>query len=243
MRSEFNRMRRITPLQNELSNTRDKSGVSPLHIAVRVGSSEIVGRLLQAKADPNLAAKDGSTPLLNAVGNLIWKETTISKRVQKNYLAIAKMLLEAGADILSQSGEDDRTTLHDIIASKNDDLLEVARERIDPRALSLTTRRGHSVLHEAVVGGFVRAVELLAHYQNGALLDMRDENGHTALTLALSPFVRHDKRTIVSIAKILLNSGANPFAVDNNGSSVVQAIKKRNLSQVPLFCCLFVSSI
>ena len=103
-------------------------------------------------------------------------------------------------------------------------------ERAGLRLLSATTRRGRSVLHEAVVSGNTMAVERLASFQSGALLELRDENGHTALTLALSSFTKCSKQTKVATISTLLNLGANPFAVAE-GTSVSRAVQDRGLSK------------
>jgi len=50
-------------------NAFDKSGVAPLHRAVRTRGSAAVGALIESGADPLLMNKNGSTPLHLAVQN------------------------------------------------------------------------------------------------------------------------------------------------------------------------------
>ena len=50
-------------------NALDKSGVAPLHRAVRTRCSAAVGTLIENGADPRLINKSGSTPLHLAVQN------------------------------------------------------------------------------------------------------------------------------------------------------------------------------
>ena len=50
-------------------NTVNKTGVSPLHRAVRSRCAEAVRTLLQRGADPELRNKSGSTPMLLATHN------------------------------------------------------------------------------------------------------------------------------------------------------------------------------
>ncbi len=77
-------------------NTFDKSGVAPLHRAVRTRSSSAVRALIEHGADPRLKNKSGSTPLHLAVQNTGRSNsgTDAAKEEQARVIAI---LLEHGA--------------------------------------------------------------------------------------------------------------------------------------------------
>lgn len=103
---------------NTLVNVRDSdSGEAALHIVVRRRDAPWMGFLLQENADPNVRDRAGNTPLLLAAVAgyaegvrimLLVKaqvdlknnsgETPLIKAVQARDAAIAKMLLDAGAD-------------------------------------------------------------------------------------------------------------------------------------------------
>ena len=98
-------------------NYRGSDGSSGLHIALRRRSSNWVGYLLAHDADPNLADKNGDTPLIigarlgfsEGVARLLMARALVDKQnklgetplivaSQARQAGIVRMLLEAGAD-------------------------------------------------------------------------------------------------------------------------------------------------
>ena len=98
-------------------NARDEKGETALIVAITRRDEEWTGFLLNEGADPNLAARNGETPLIaasrigfgGAVVDLIrlgakidasnrMGETPLIVAVQNRHSAIAKALLELGAD-------------------------------------------------------------------------------------------------------------------------------------------------
>jgi ankyrin repeat protein len=74
----------------------DKSGVAPLHRAVRNRCSGAVGALIAHGADPRLMNKSGSTPLHLAVQNT-GKSNSGSDAAKDEQRGIIALLLEHGA--------------------------------------------------------------------------------------------------------------------------------------------------
>jgi ankyrin repeat protein len=74
----------------------DKSGVAPLHRAVRTRSSAAVSALIDRGADPLLMNKSGSTPLHLAVQNT-GKSNSGSEAAKEEQHRIIALLLEHGA--------------------------------------------------------------------------------------------------------------------------------------------------
>jgi len=77
-------------------NAPDKSGVAPLHRAVRTRSSEAVSALLAGGANPTLKNGSGSTPLHLAVQNT-GRGGPGSARARNEQRTIIGLLLDAGA--------------------------------------------------------------------------------------------------------------------------------------------------
>jgi ankyrin repeat protein len=98
-------------------NSRDDKGMTGLIVAIARNDDEWTGFLLNQGADPNLAARNGETPLiaaarigfLGAAADLIrlnvkvdtpnrMGETALIVAVQQRHTEIVKLLLAAGAD-------------------------------------------------------------------------------------------------------------------------------------------------
>jgi ankyrin repeat protein len=78
------------------ANALDKSGVAPLHRAVRTRSSAAVSTLIAHGADPLLGNRTGSTPLHLAVQNT-GRSDSGSDAARSEQARIIAMLLESGA--------------------------------------------------------------------------------------------------------------------------------------------------
>jgi len=85
-------------------NALDKSGVSPLHRAVRTRTSEAVRALLAGGAHVGLRNKSGSTPLHLAVQDT-GKGGAGSTRARNEQVKIIAILLEAGARVRDKDGK------------------------------------------------------------------------------------------------------------------------------------------
>ncbi|KAH8177980.1 ankyrin repeats (3 copies) domain-containing protein [Sarocladium implicatum] len=176
------------------------SGTTALIEAVG-GSTELVGRLLQAGSDPNVRGLEGYTALSVAVelkrGDLVSilieagadvelslddKTTPLMLATRLGDAQLVLQLLRAGADPLS-TDEDDRTA-HDMAETESDrDLLLALRvwgshaHNPDPKA------RMQSRLWTSVECGWIRGVEIAL--EDGADIEAVDELGYGVLHLAL----------------------------------------------------------
>jgi ankyrin repeat protein len=88
-------------------NARRSSGATPLYCAASYDQLEGVQLLLKRKADPNLTAKRGWTPLMTAID---------AKRPSS--AAIVEALLQAGANVASRTPATRSTSLH--VAARRD---------------------------------------------------------------------------------------------------------------------------
>lgn len=137
-------------------NAQGKDGATPLLIAVNHREVECVKYLIAAKADVNLADKDSITPLIEATqkGSNIFVANTA-----KNRTAIAKMLVEAGADIHAVSPEK-ATALH-FAASTGD--LETVRLLLKKGAnKAALDAKGRNALYYAEAKKHAAIADLLA---------------------------------------------------------------------------------
>lgn len=148
----------------------EKTGLSPLHLAVRKELYEIVGRLLTRGADPML--KDG-----HGGG------TAILRAIDSGNIAIVELLLKhVGERDLAQCVDDDgRSLLHGACAQGEPKLVRLLKERnLDPNALD---RNGLTLLHEASRCGKVEVARILLE-ELGAEPNIQDNFGRTPFTLA-----------------------------------------------------------
>lgn len=139
-------------------------GQSALHVLSKFWALEdILNLCIEAGADVNLQDDKGQSPLhLSAKGR---------------YPDVCKYLLESGAN-KNLRDNDQRSPLH-LAALSNGAAKPLLRSGVD---LNLLDKDGRTALHLAALGG--HSGVLLALYEHGASVEIRDAGGKTALDLA-----------------------------------------------------------
>ena len=159
---------------------RNSAGVTPLLVAARRGSGECVQLLLGAGASANETSTLG------------WTALSVSAR--NGHLESLKVLLDAGAEI-EQAGQEGQTPL---LAACREGRAPVVRELLRRGANPKARAQGKTALMLAASAGSQELVSLLL--KDDTDLNVRDERGHNALSLALAS-------NSLEIAKILRGRG------------------------------------
>jgi ankyrin repeat protein len=188
-------------------NVKDDIGESPLHLAVRRGSLEIVEELLAANANVNAKSKNGSTPLHLLVENSEYRN-----------LEIARRLIENGADVNAKRRKTSWSMLH-WAASGNDteltELLLSAGADVDEQANS----NRETPLH---VTKAVAVADLLL--DAGANVNAGDKEGFSPLFRAIaSPTKDNPISQITELIDRLVEAGADIHTQAGNGWSLLDA--------------------
>lgn len=95
----------------DINQRDDERGFAPLYIACNENDTAMVHVLLVAGADPGVATKKGTTPLIKAV--------------QKENIYMVDLLLSHGAKIDQKNIINDNTPLHAAIAKANSDIVSL----------------------------------------------------------------------------------------------------------------------
>ena len=138
------------------------SGITMLHVATSQRLDEAVQRLLEEGVDPNLASKDGGTPLTMAA--------------QRNAVRIGEMLMDAGANIHHEDKAQDQP-IHVAAQQRAGGMLSLLLMR--GARIDAGNAKGMTALHLAAREGWAEGVRLLI--DAGANVKMRDLQGRTAL--------------------------------------------------------------
>jgi len=124
-----------------------EDGFTPLSLAAYFGNEDVIRTLLLAGADPNVPSKNG------------FSVYPIHSAVASNFTMIAKMLLEAGADInvIQKSGA---TPLHSAAHNGNIELLIVLLEA--GAIVDAKMEDGKTAADKAYEKGFVEIAKILS---------------------------------------------------------------------------------
>ncbi len=223
----------------KLINARNLAGKTALHEASRTGNLPFIRTLLTAGADINAVDETGKTSLTDAI---------VANRTDA-----VKLLLDKGASPVMQDMYG-RNAFHEAVENSTPEIIAMlrnaganpmARDSWGKTPLSLAFRKsGETVL--AVIGTNTNIVDsdgntplhIAVTERSGddvlkALIgarfpvNNRNRTGSTALMLAV-------KEGSESAARILLASGADPFAADNSEASAVTIALSDKQTFVPV---------
>ena len=188
----------------------NESKAFALMLAARRGNVEVVKELLERGADVNLKGKGGSTALLSVLLDMEWGIP------QQSIVDIVKLLLEYGADVKVRD-DDNRTTIHAAIITKSAEIVKLLLDKDK----DLVNQDGSMDLHNALMFGSPDIVQILL--DAGA-----DPNSESYGKTPLMSSVLN-----INTAKMLIDSGANVDAQDNEGGyAMLYAIKEKNYEVV-----------
>ena len=174
-------------------NVQIGGGYTPLHFAAWLGTSDHINALIEAGADVNSSADDGTTPLMNAVRDPRSPNVSVS-------------LITAGASVTATDNTG-RTPLH--IAAASGHPMTVDALLAAGAGVEVSDEDGWTPLHFATTGSDDSTVAII---RAGAAVNARSKDGTTPLHLVAAFSNQAGIRT-------LLNAGANPNALNDKGFS------------------------
>lgn len=231
-------------------NAADSDGNTPLHIALQHKNAKHARLLIAAGADLHTTNKEQKT-LLHAAANDstgeilklllknglqdavnardVYGKTPLHDAVIKNSVKAARILIAAGADILT-TNEKQETLLHTAVHDRNTsgELLSLLLAHGLKEAVNATDLNGETALYTAVQRGHEKHARILI--AAGADIHTTCENQETLLHAA----VQGENREIL---KLLLDSGLEDAvnAADEDGeTALMQAVSEQLYSIIRL---------
>jgi ankyrin repeat protein len=192
-------------------HARDGLQRTPLHWAAKGGNPEVALLLIERGADVNGTDEGGSTPLRLAAMGGNWEPNLPGFVVPGEHAAVAKMLLDHGADCNASSFMG--TPLAEAIRSGASDVAEVLLEH-GASAEPGEARSGLPPLHMAAFMGDTAVIESLLG--GGANVDATDQVGRTPLFLGALA-IR------IEAVRLLLQHGAKVQTADRFGRTPLHA--------------------
>lgn len=209
------------------------NGDTPLHVAAKLGHTDIIKFLVEKGANVNAVNPTGGMIFASASSNSPFKNT--DQREENNIgqtplhaalevndiprpalLEIVRLLLEKGADVNAQNG-DTYPPLYLTIFPGHDDIANLLLEHgADPVAYNI---RYGTLLHEAAARGRIEIMELLITH--GAKIDA-DKGRHGDTETPLHIAVRREQPEAV---RYLLAKGASTEILNSDQKTPLQLTK------------------
>ncbi len=176
-------------------NSRGHFGNTPLHMAIRYGSSELIGDLINAGADVNAKNNAGDTPL--DMAKKLGRDD-VSKNIMNGVFDVTDTVDTNAREIDNQIGQDqksknDRNRLNLAIEKDNKDLfntlLKNKRTTANLDHYLHDTQGTQTLLHNAIALNRQWAVEKLLEHKVSINLEVNGKDGEpgiTALELAFN---------------------------------------------------------
>jgi ankyrin repeat protein len=219
-------------------NTQDKSGYSPLHLAVKLCNQALITTLLAKGANVNTINNQRATPLHTAIEkgdqasikalltieniNLNAKDrsgkTPLHRAILEGNKEAIKMLIEKGANINAKDYHDN-TPLHTAAQSGNQAIIEML---LNTKGIDVNAKNENdqTPLHIAAESGDRTTIEALLNAKD-VDINTKDSNGNTPLYLA----VLKENQTAI---EILVAKGSHATVENKYGySSISRAIREK----------------
>ena len=239
----------FTPHMRAVVNSldaRDVHGRTPLHLACDKGDINLVKKLLDDGADPNVRDEFGFTPLIRAVVSTSTSHITTDV-VHSIITALCSSKCNLNAEFVSSRPSDlnvhyceGSTALHMTIDGLADNQLCVQALIENGAALDARDVNGRIPLHIASMRGHHHLIKLLASSPKS--FHFKDNDGCTPLHYAcknsqlqcVRKFIFHIPNVICDLMKVANKYGATPLSVrgDNDQTILHVACKKGDLSIV-----------
>ena len=210
-----------------IKKTCDNEGSFPIHLAVKLGSKEIVELLLSNGANVNAKNNRGLTPLHYVAGEGFkdkWEPPgSGGKETKVDYRELAKLLLAHEADVNAQD-KYGYTPLHSAADAGNE---QVAKILLDKTAdINKQDNMGDTPLHVAAYEYKISVVNILLSYK----VDVNKKNLYGATPLHYS--ASHDA---LDISKLLITNKSDVNAKDMKGKTPLHcAVEERNKEEAIL---------
>jgi len=168
-------------------NAKDENGRTNLHVAVSNGDVTVVTALIAAGADLSARNSDGDTPLHTAA--------------TKDNTAVTETLIAAGADLNARNSNEVTPLFNAATCKKMTQVKTLITAGAD---VNITSRRGISALDMAMHNKDTESTK--------ALINAKDKNGNTPLSLAVS---QKNEKEIIKLIEL----GADVNVKDKNGNT------------------------